>query len=188
MTNLRKRAFSVVAVVSGAAALVACTAPQPPPTAAAPGPAPAAAPVPAAAAPATPRPSAAPVPPPVAAAPAEAARAVSNATTPRAYRRDAAAHLYARNADRIFKGMLQPQLYAIGVLDVDIDRQGQVTAISWRRAPSHAPEVMDEIVRTVRSAAPYPMPTRMGRVTYTDTWLWDKSGRFQLDTLTEGQL
>jgi protein TonB len=25
-------------------------------------------------------------------------------------------------------------------------------------------------------------------VTYTDTWLWDKSGRFQLDTLTEGQL
>jgi hypothetical protein len=27
-----------------------------------------------------------------------------------------------------------------------------------------------------------------GRVTYTDTWLWDKSGRFQLDTLTEGQL
>jgi len=27
----------------------------------------------------------------------------------------------------------------------------------------------------------------MGRVTYTDTWLWHKSGRFQLDTLTEGQ-
>jgi len=24
-------------------------------------------------------------------------------------------------------------------------------------------------------------------VTYTETWLWDKSGRFQLDTLTQGQ-
>jgi hypothetical protein len=24
-------------------------------------------------------------------------------------------------------------------------------------------------------------------VTYTDTWLWHQSGRFQLDTLTEGQ-
>jgi periplasmic protein TonB len=24
-------------------------------------------------------------------------------------------------------------------------------------------------------------------VVYTDTWLWHKSGRFQLDTLTEGQ-
>ena len=41
--------------------------------------------------------------------------------------------------------------------------------------------------RTVRAAAPFPAPTRMGKVTYTDTWLWDKSGHFQLDTLTEGQ-
>ena len=39
----------------------------------------------------------------------------------------------------------------------------------------------------VRRAAPFPVPARMGKVTYTETWLWDKSGRFQLDTLTEGQ-
>ena len=139
-----------------------------------------------------------PLPPPVAARPAPPVvaepqpsvvpRVVSNATTPLAYRKDAAGHLYAINSERIYKGMLQPQLYAIGVLDVDIDRNGQVTAISWRRAPTHAPEVMDEIVRTVRAAAPYPQPARMGKVTYTDIWLWDKSGRFQLDTLTEGQL
>ena len=51
----------------------------------------------------------------------------------------------------------------------------------------HAPEVVAEIERTVRAAAPYPVPLRLGRVTYTDTWLWDKSGNFQLDTLTEGQ-
>jgi protein TonB len=113
---------------------------------------------------------------------------VSYATTERAYRRDAATHLYAHNAARIYKGLLQPHLYAIGVLDVDIDRQGQVTGISWRRAPRHAPEVMAEIVRTVRQAAPYPIPARMGRVTYSDVWLWDKSGQFQLDTLTEGQM
>jgi protein TonB len=112
----------------------------------------------------------------------------SAATNAKAYRRDAASHLYAANAERIYKGMLQPNLYAIGVVDVDIDRQGNVTAINWRRAPSHAPEVMAEIVRTVRAAAPYPVPTRMGRVTYSDIWLWDKSGKFQLDTLTEGQL
>ena len=96
--------------------------------------------------------------------------------------------MYAANAARIYKGMLQPQLYAIGVLDVDIDRQGQVTAITWRRAPSHVSEVMAEIVRTVRAAAPLPAPARLGKVTYTDVWLWDKSGKFQLDTLTEGQL
>jgi hypothetical protein len=48
--------------------------------------------------------------------------------------------------------------------------------------------VVAEIERAVRSASPFPAPVKMGRVTYTDTWLWDKSGRFQLDTLTEGQL
>ena len=114
--------------------------------------------------------------------------AASNATTALAYRRDAATHLYAHNAQRIYKGVLKPNLYAIGVLDVDIDRQGRVTQVHWRRAPSHAPEVMSEIVRTVRAAAPYPTPSRMGRVIYTDIWLWDKSGQFQLDTLTEGQM
>lgn len=112
----------------------------------------------------------------------------SQAPTPRDYRRDAATHLYARNTDRIWAGKLPPLLYAVGVLQVDIDRMGYVTDIRWMRAPTQAPEVMAEIERTVRMAAPYPAPVRMGKVTYTDTWLWHKSGRFQLDTLTEGQL
>jgi hypothetical protein len=100
---------------------------------------------------------------------------------------DAASHLYARNAERIFKGQLPPLLYAIGVLEVDIDAVGRVADLRWMRAPKHAPEVVAEIERSVHAAAPYPAPLRMGRVTYTDTWLWHKSGKFQLDTLTEGQ-
>ena len=113
---------------------------------------------------------------------------ISGATNPRDYRRDAAHHLYRQNKHRIFKGKMPPLLYAIGVLQVEVDGQGRVTGINWMRAPSHAPEVVAEIERTVRLAAPYPAPARMGRVTYTDTWLWHSSGRFQLDTLTEGQL
>lgn len=109
-----------------------------------------------------------------------------DAPASRDYRRAAASHVYQRNADRIFKGRLPPMLYAIGVLQVDIDRGGQVTRLKWLRAPTHAPEVVAEIERTVRRAAPFPSPG--GAVTWTDTWLWDKSGRFQLDTLTEGQL
>jgi len=128
------------------------------------------------------------LPPAVPAPPVAPLPTVSYATSALAYRRDAATHLYAHNAARIYKGILKPHLYAIGVLDVDIDRQGQVTRIDWRRAPRHAPEVMAEIERTVRRAAPYPIPVRLGRVTYTDVWLWDKSGQFQLDTLTEGQM
>ena len=69
-----------------------------------------------------------------------------------------------------------------------MNARGAVTALRWVRAPNHAPEVVAEIERSVRQAAPFPAPVKMGRVTYTDTWLWHESGRFQLDTLPEGQL
>ncbi|MEY5027852.1 MAG: hypothetical protein RLZ63_167 [Pseudomonadota bacterium] len=114
-------------------------------------------------------------------------KVTSNANTAKQYRSDAARHLYERNGQRIFKGKMPPLLYAVGVLNVDIDKQGQVSHLHWTRAPKHAPEVIAEIERTVLAAAPYPAPQKMGYVTYTDVWLWDKSGRFQLDTLTEGQ-
>ena len=113
---------------------------------------------------------------------------VSGAATPRAYRADAASHIYAKNPERIYKGKMPPLLYAVGVLQVEVDSRGMVRNISWMRAPSHVPEVMHEIERMVRAAQPYPAPAHMGTVVYTDTWLWHKSGRFQLDTLTEGQL
>lgn len=131
-----------------------------------------------------------PTPPQPAPAPSVSntpAPAVSHARTEKEYRQDAAAHLYKFNAERIYKGRLPPMLYAIGVLDVELDRQGRVVATRWKRAPSHAPEVMAEIEQTVRKAAPFPVPARLGKAVYTDVWLWHKSGKFQLDTLTEGQ-
>lgn len=111
----------------------------------------------------------------------------SQATNPRAYRADAAGHIYAMNSQRIWKGRMPPMLYAIGVLQVEVDGRGNVRNLHWMRAPRHAPEVIAEIEKTVRNAAPFPVPARMGKVVYTDTWLWHKSGQFQLDTLTEGQ-
>ncbi len=113
---------------------------------------------------------------------------VSQAANARDYRRDAATHLYKKLSDRIYSGKMPPLLQAVGVLQVDIDQHGDVTALRWMRAPSHVPAVMAEIERSVRAAAPYPAPVKLGQVTYTDTWLWHKSGRFQLDTLSEGQI
>lgn len=112
---------------------------------------------------------------------------VSLASSAREYRRDAAQHLYNLNANRIYPGPMPPLLQAVGVLQVHLDGNGQVRKLEWMRAPSHVPAVVAEIERTVRAAAPYPAPKRLGQVVYTDVWLWDKSGRFQLDTLTEGQ-
>jgi len=112
----------------------------------------------------------------------------STAQTERDYRRAAAAHLYGQNAHRIYAGQLPPLLYAIGVLQVDVGAMGEITQINWMRVPTHAPEVVAEIEDTIRRAAPFPRPLALGSVTYTETWLWHKSGRFQLDTLTKGQL
>jgi hypothetical protein len=130
----------------------------------------------------------APPPPPLPTQlPARASVNISPATTALSYRKDAAAHVYNMNSARIMKGKLPPNLYAVGVLQVEVGPRGEVMATNWMRAPKHAPEVVREIERIVRAADPFPAPIRMGKVTYTDTWLWDKSGNFQLDTLTEGQ-
>ncbi|RYY55710.1 MAG: hypothetical protein EOO24_63135 [Comamonadaceae bacterium] len=112
----------------------------------------------------------------------------SAAATPRDYRRDAARHIYDGNKARIYSGQLPPVLYAVGTLQVMLDTNGKVLSMHWMRAPQHAPEVIAEIERTVLAASPFPAATQLGKVTWTDTWLWDKGGQFQLDTLTEGQL
>lgn len=163
------RRFWLLALLSSAAAAIvtACkSGPDPAPAQSAPAPAPAViGPIPA----------------------AQGSARSSGASTPRAYRQDGASHIYGLNANRIFKGRMPPLLYAIGVLNVEIDRVGRVTKLDWMRAPRHAPEVIAEIERTIKAASPFPAPARMGKVVYTDTWLWHKSGQFQLDTLTEGQ-
>jgi hypothetical protein len=170
--HTRLLAFCAAMATGVAVFLAGCAAPPAPPP------------------PPAPKPAPPPPPPPVVVAPPPkpVPELVSKATTAKDYRRDAASHLYAKNSKRIYHGKMPPLLYAVGVLQVEVDGMGQVTRTNWMRAPSHAPEVMAEIERTVRQAAPYPAPIHMGRVTYTDTWLWHKSGLFQLDTLTEGQL
>ena len=177
--NIQSRRTLLAVTASSVASIMAgCSSPPPTP------PAPMLPPPPAP--PASPPPP--PPPPPRPLVKPEPLANVSQATNPKDYRRDAAGHLYVKNRDRIYKGKMPPLLYAIGVLQVEVDGRGRVSSTSWMRAPKHAPEVMAEIQKTVRLAAPYPAPVRMGRVTYTDTWLWHKSGLFQLDTLTEGQM
>ena len=104
------------------------------------------------------------------------------------YRRDAARHIYQRLQARIYKGKLPPMLKAVVVVDIHIEPSGQIGHIDWVRVPKHAPEVKQEIERAIIQSAPFPAPSHSKRVLYTETWLLHKSGRFQLDTLTEGQL
>lgn len=113
--------------------------------------------------------------------------AVSTAQTPKAYKLDAARHIYATYPDKIYKGKLPPLMHAVVVLEVVLDARGNVHDINTLRTPSHAPDVTAAVKAMIRHASPMPAPARMGGAKFTEIWLVDKSGRFQLDSLTEGQ-
>jgi len=112
----------------------------------------------------------------------------SSAEIEREYRIDAARHLYAAYPMRVFRGKIPPLVYSVMVVETHIDRQGQVLDVKVVRKPA-ADEVAPWVLAMIRRAAPYPAPVRMegASVRYFEIWLVDKSGLFQVDTLTEGQ-
>lgn len=118
---------------------------------------------------------------------APAATPTSNAADAKAYRQDGARHLYRIHAGHIYKGKLPPLVHAIVVTETEVDANGNVRDIKMIRVPTHAPDVTERVRRLIQQASPMPAPSRMGGTRYFEVWLVDKSGRFQLDTLTEGQ-
>lgn len=119
---------------------------------------------------------------------AQTIQKASVADNPKSYRVDAAQHIYARYASRIFKGKLPQLMHAIVVTKTQVAADGTVLGIRLVRTPSHAPDVAIAVMDMIRAASPLPAPTRLGGTKFLEVWLVDKSGRFQLDTLTEGQL
>jgi periplasmic protein TonB len=115
---------------------------------------------------------------------------VSEALDLKGYRVDGARHIYESYPHRIYKGKLPPLVHAIVVVETVLDAEGKPVSINVLRAPSHAPDVTAAVREMIRRVSPLPAPTRMpgSTVAYTETWLMDRSGRFQLDTLSEGQL
>ena len=105
----------------------------------------------------------------------------------KAWRKVAAQHIYKAYPKRIYKGKIPPLVYAVVVVETDLDANGKVVNVSFSRTPSHAPEVPPKIAELIRASSPFPSPGKLGAHTYVDTWLWDKSGNFQIDTLTLGQ-
>jgi len=112
----------------------------------------------------------------------------SQAEIEREYRIDAARHIYSAYPMRIYRGRLPPLIYSVMVVETEIDANGVVTDIKVVRKPAAA-EVAPWVMAMIRRAAPFPAPARMrgATVRYLDIWLVDKSGQFQVDTLTEGQ-
>jgi len=111
----------------------------------------------------------------------------SEAEIEKEYRIDAARHLYAAYPMRIYRGKMPPLLFSVMIVETEIDAAGQVVNVNVVRKPAAA-EVAPWVVAMIRRAGPFPAPAKIaGGVRYTDIWLVDKSGLFQVDTLTEGQ-
>jgi protein TonB len=114
------------------------------------------------------------------------AHAASAAASAKDYKKDGAKHIYAAYAKQIHKGKMPPLLYGIAIIETTIGPQGEVQDVRVVRQPAAA-EVAPWAVNMIKAAGPFPAPQKMGSVTYSDIWLVHKTGKFQLDTLTEGQ-
>jgi protein TonB len=111
----------------------------------------------------------------------------SQAETELEYRLDAARRIYESFPMHIHRGKLPPLMHAVAVTETDVDADGHVMAVRLTREPAAAKEVGPWVLALIRRVGLFPPLARMQQATYTDIWLVDKSGRFQLDTLTEGQ-
>jgi hypothetical protein len=118
---------------------------------------------------------------------AQTMQKVSLADNSKSYRVDAAKHIYATYPTRIYKGKLPPLIHAIVVTEMEVDERGAVRDLRIIRTPTHAPDVVVAVRDMIRQASPMPRPSRLSGAKFMEVWLVDKSGRFQLDTLTEGQ-
>lgn len=112
----------------------------------------------------------------------------SGAEAEREYRKDAARHLYRCYPQRIMRGKMPPMLYGVMIVETEIDPSGQLVDVRVVRKPA-ADEVGPWVLAMIRRAAPFPAPMRLssGSARFTEIWLVDKSGQFQVDSLTEGQ-
>ena len=112
----------------------------------------------------------------------------SEAEIAKEYRIDAARHIYAAYPTRIHRGKLPPLMYAIMLTDIEVGPDGAVVNVVVTREPAAAKEVTPWVVALIRRAAPFPRPAKFnGNVVFKEIWLVDRSGNFQVDTLTEGQ-
>ncbi|NNG24711.1 energy transducer TonB family protein [Telluria aromaticivorans] len=123
-----------------------------------------------------PLPAAAPVPPP--------------SLTLEAYKASVARRIVDRNADRIFSGQLPPMLPAIVVVNITVDKEGQLTDVQVQR--SRDPEASQVALASMRRSGPLPRPDGLlvrnsSAMTFSETFLFDASYRFQLRSLAGPQ-
>jgi len=107
-----------------------------------------------------------------------------------AYKTHVARHILARNADRSFSGRLPPILPAIVVVNITVDKDGQLTDVRVQR--SRDPDASRVALASMLHSGPLPPPHGLlaangNAMTFSETFLFDRDYRFQLRTLAGPQ-
>ena len=134
------------------------------------------------------------------AAPAPTAQAVTIPLTPipappptrtlDAYKADVARHVMQRNPERVFEGELPPMLPAVVVLNITVDRAGQLLEVQVQRSRDQG--ASEVALASLRRSGPLPPPDGLGPahadlMTFSETFLFGERYRFQLRTLAGPQ-
>lgn len=107
-----------------------------------------------------------------------------------AYKADVARHVMQRNPERVFEGELPPMLPAVVVLNITVDRAGQLLEVQVQRSRDQG--ASEVALASLRRSGPLPPPDGLGPahadlMTFSETFLFGERYRFQLRTLAGPQ-
>jgi protein TonB len=100
------------------------------------------------------------------------------------YKTRVAHHVADHNPERTYTGTLPALLPAVVVLEITVDSDGQLADVAVRR--SRNPDASEIALASVRRSAPLPPPPA-GRLTFSETFLFADSERYQLRSLAGPQ-
>jgi len=106
------------------------------------------------------------------------------------WKRTAAERIHTVNRVQTFEGRPHHLLKAVIVVEVAVDRSGQVTRSKVLRSPGI--KSLDEVaLASLKAASPLPPPPSVlvakGPLVFSETWLFQNDGRFQVRTLAMAQ-
>jgi protein TonB len=105
------------------------------------------------------------------------------------YKVQVARHVVEHNPGHTYTGTLPPLLPAIVVLEITVDRDGQLADLTVQR--SRDPDASQVALTALRSSTPLPRPQHLaqstGKLTFSETFLFADRERYQLRSLAGPQ-
>jgi protein TonB len=105
------------------------------------------------------------------------------------YKLQVARHVIEHNPGHTYTGTLPPLLPAIVVLEITVDRDGQLADVTVQR--SRDPDASQVALAALRGSTPLPRPHQLaqstGKLTFSETFLFADRERYQLRSLAGPQ-